>query len=186
MKILSRLTVCAIACLLFFSTAPAAQQAIPSALRDKAERAPAPPFQLVDGATRTVRLSDFRGKAVALNLWATECGGCKTELPAFVKLDRTYRKSGLAVVGVSMDVRYSDLKSASAGWVQVKPFLRSHNIQYPILLDDGSVEKAFAVTALPATYLLDRTGRIAATYLGVVDPVGLENDVKRLLAERVE
>lgn len=52
------------------------------------------------------------------------------------------------------------------------------------MLDDGSVEKMFHVTALPATYLIDKTGRIAATYIGVVDPTDLETNIKTLLAER--
>jgi hypothetical protein len=79
---------------------------------------------------------------------------------------------------------YSDLKNATVGWAQVKPFLRTHRIQYPILLDDGSAEKALTVTALPATYLIDKTGRIAATYVGVVDAADLERNVRTLLAER--
>ena len=57
-------------------------------------------------------------------------------------------------------------------------------MKYPILLDDGSVEKAFNVTALPATYLIDRAGRIAATYVGVVDSVDLEANIRTILAER--
>ena len=57
-------------------------------------------------------------------------------------------------------------------------------MKYPIVLDDGSAEKAFNVTALPATYLLDRAGRIAATYIGVVDAGNLEANLKTLLAER--
>jgi thiol-disulfide isomerase/thioredoxin len=119
-----------------------------------------------------------------LNFWATECGGCKVELPTFVSLARTYKTKGLAVVGVSMDVMYSDLKDAAAGWSQVKPFLRTHGIDYRILLDDGSAEKAFAITALPATYLIDRSGRIAAMYIGVVEPTDIESNIRNLLAER--
>jgi cytochrome c biogenesis protein CcmG/thiol:disulfide interchange protein DsbE len=121
---------------------------------------------------------------VVLNLWATECGGCKTELPTFVEMNRVYKDKGLVVVGVSMDIMYSDLRNAKQGWGQVNPFVKAHGIDYPILLDDGSVEKAFKVTALPATYLVDRAGRIAASYVGVVDPSDLERNIKTLLAER--
>jgi len=83
-----------------------------------------------------------------------------------------------------MDIMYEDLKSADEGWARVKPFLPAHGIQYPIVLDDGTVEKAFNVTALPATYLIDRSNRVAATYIGVVDAANLEANVKALLAER--
>lgn len=174
---------CSALCLTLVSAAPIAQQAVSAALTAKPQRTAIAPFQLADTANNTVRLADFHGKPVVLNLWATECGGCNTELPTFVRLDRTYRKSGLTVVGVSFDILYSDLKSPSEGWAQVKPFLRTHRIQYRILLDDGSVEKALAVNALPATYLIDRSGRIAATYVGVVDSANLESNVKLLLAE---
>ena len=184
MRLHVRLALCSAIGLLLLAAVPTAQQATRAVLSPPAERKAIPTFQLPNAANKPVTLSAFLGKPVVVNLWATECGGCRTELPAFVRLDRTYRKSGLTVVGISMDIMYSDLKSASAGWAQVKPFLRTHRIQYPILLDDGSAEKALEVTALPATYLIDRAGRIAGTYIGVVDAADLESNVKTLLAER--
>ena len=184
MRTPAALACCSAVCLLSFATLLTAQQTVRSPLRAVTERKGAPAFQLRDTQNKRVRLSDFKGRPVVLNFWATECGGCKTELPTFVKLSETYKKTGLTVVGVSMDIVYSDLKGAAAGWAQVKPFLRTHRIPYPVLLDDGSAEKAFEVTALPATHLIDRGGRIAATYIGVVDPDDLEANVKALLAER--
>jgi peroxiredoxin len=83
-----------------------------------------------------------------------------------------------------MDIMYEGLKSAADGWARVTPFAASHGLTYTILLDDGSVEKGFAVTALPATYLIDRAGRVAATYVGIVDADNLESNVKTILAER--
>jgi peroxiredoxin len=152
-------------------------------LAASADRTAAPSIRLSSTSGTTVRLADFARKPVVLNFWATACGGCKAELPIFVSLDHRYRKEGLSVVGISMDIRYSDLKTAAEGWSQVKPFLQPHHIDYTIMLDDGSAEKAFNVTALPATYLIDRTGRVAATYLGVVDQADIERNVRSLLAE---
>ena len=172
------------ALLLSLVATAAGQQTVRSTLRTPPDRPVAPSFTLSDAGNRHVRLEDFRGKPVVLNLWATECGGCKTELPTFVELSRLYKDTGLIVLGVSMDIMYSDLKNAKEGWDRVNPFVKTHEIEYPILLDDGSVEKAFKVTALPATYLIDRTGRIAASYIGVVDPGDLEANIKALLAER--
>jgi thiol-disulfide isomerase/thioredoxin len=160
------------------------QQLMRSAVRSPTDRPAAPSFSLADAGNRPVRLSAFRGKPVVVNLWATECGGCKAELPTFVRLDRVYRDKALVILGISMDILYSDLKNANEGWARVKPFVHAHGMKYPIVLDDGSAEKAFNVTALPATYLIDRTGRIAATYIGVVDPMDLETNIKTLLAER--
>jgi peroxiredoxin len=169
---------------LFLAATLTAQQATRSELVAQSNRMPAPTFRLTDSGSKPIQLSNFRGKPVILNFWATECGGCKAELPTFVRLDRTYKNKGLIVLGVSMDIMYSDLKDAAAGWSQVRPFLRTRLLQYPIVLDDGSAEKAFNVTAIPATYLIDRSGRIAATYIGVVDAKDIETNVKALLVER--
>lgn len=161
------------------------QKTTQAALRDVKDRSAAPSFRLADASGQSVRLADFRGKPVVLNFWATECGGCRQELPTFVDVSRTYQDRGLTVVGVSMDVMYEDLKNADEGWARVRPFIAAHGMTYRIVLDDGSAEKAFSITALPATYLVDRSGRIAATYIGVVvDPANLEANIKTLLAER--
>jgi peroxiredoxin len=160
------------------------QQAIRARVQSEKDRSAAPSFRLVNAARKLVKLSDFRGKPVVLNLWATDCGGCRAELPAFVQMDQRYKGKGLVVVGVSLDIMYSDLKNSTEGWARVNPFVKTKGIEYPILLDDGSVEKVFKVTALPATYLIDRAGRIAATYTGVVDPSDLEANIKIILSER--
>jgi peroxiredoxin len=162
----------------------AAQQNVKSALADAASRHPAPTFRLEDPSGTKVELSGFRGRTVVLNLWATECGGCKLELPTFVELRTRYSEHDLAVIGVSMDVMYDGLKTTADAWTKVRPFLQSRGIQYTILVDDGSVEKAYEVMAMPATYLIDKRGRIAATYVGVVDSNDLMSNVKALVAER--
>jgi peroxiredoxin len=79
---------------------------------------------------------------------------------------------------------YDGLKTTADAWTKVRPFLQSRGIQYTILVDDGSVEKAYEVMAMPATYLIDKRGRIAATYVGVVDSNDLMSNVKALVAER--
>ena len=160
-----------------------AQKSVQAALSPAPDRKPATSFRLRDASGKTVALSDFKGKVAVVNLWATECGGCKAELPTFVELHRTYKDRGLAVIGVSLDVMYEDLKSLAEGWMRVKPFAASHDLAYTIVLDDGSVEKAYDVTAMPATYLIDKGGRLAAAYVGIVDPANIKANVSTLLAE---
>lgn len=160
------------------------QHDVKAALTDTALRPLAPLFQLSDGRGTTIALSKFRGRPVVLNLWATECGGCKVELPTFVELRRNYKEHDLAVVGVSLDVMYDGLKTTTEGWTKVRPFVQSHGLQYTILMDDGSVEKAYNVTAMPSTFIIDRRGRVAATYVGVVDSADLKTNVKTVVAER--
>jgi peroxiredoxin len=159
------------------------QQTVRATLLAPATRQPAPPFRLHDAAGKTVALADFSGKTIVLNLWATECGGCKAELPTFVELHHTYGDHGVAVIGVSMDVMYEDLKGPAEAWARVTPFSRTHGLRYTVLVDDGSVEKTYKVVAMPATYLIDKHGRIAATYVGVVDSADIQANLKALMTE---
>jgi peroxiredoxin len=185
MKCLTRWTISSLCLLSFVAAVGAAQQQTTRAtVRIVKDRPAAPSFGLADASGKLVHLTDFRGKPVVLNLWATDCGGCRAELPTFVEVSQRYKGPGLTVLGVSMDIMYADLKNATEGWARVKPFVAAHGMKYPILLDDGSVEKVFHVTALPATYLIDRAGRIAATYIGVVDSTDLEANIRTILAER--
>jgi len=77
----------------------------------------------VNSSGKNVNLSDFHGKVVLLDFWATDCGGCKLEIPWYMEFDRAYKSKGLAVVGVSMDILYEGLKNAEQGWTKVKPFV---------------------------------------------------------------
>lgn len=153
-------------------------------LEPQTVRKQAPYFALLDAKGKSVALSSFRGKPVLLDLWATKCGGCIKEIPYFTNIHRTYARKGLAVIGVSMDILYEDLKGPVEAWRLVKPFVADHNVKYPILMGDDGFTKSFTVTTLPVTYLIDKRGRIAATYTGVVDRVDIEKNVKALLDER--
>lgn len=153
-------------------------------LEQQAVRRDAPTFVLLDGKGKLVALSQLRGKPVLLDLWATKCGGCVKEIPYFIDIHHTYARKGLAVIGVSMDILYEDLKSPTEAWALVKPFAADRRIKYPILMGDDTFTKSYSVTALPVTYLIDKRGRVAATYTGVVDRANIEKNIKALLAER--
>jgi peroxiredoxin len=147
------------------------------------DRKPAPGFRLEGTAWRTVMLADYRGLVVLLDFWATECGGCVKEMPGFMELARTYKTKGLATVGVSVDVLYEDLKSTEEGWSRVRPFIQSHKVNYEILMADDKVTKAYNIMSLPLTYLIDKRGRVAAVYNGVVDKDNVEANIQALLKE---
>jgi peroxiredoxin len=150
----------------------------------KADRKPAPTFHLVAADGKTVQVSDYRGKVALLNFWATKCGGCVLEIPSFVELHQKYEKSGFTAVGISADIPYEGLKSSDEAWGLVRPFIASHKLNYPILMGNDAVIDAFGFQSYPATYLLDRSGKIAAIYVGVVDKNDVEANIKTLLAER--
>jgi peroxiredoxin len=136
----------------------------------------APDFALKDASGKTVKLADYRGKVVLLDFWATWCTGCKEEIPWFIEFQQTYAARGFTAVGVSMD---------EGGWGVLTPFLASHKIPYPILLGDDRIEKSYAIEGMPDTFLIDRHGKIAATYRAKkVDKDACEAKIKALLAEK--
>ena len=172
------LIICLAACML----ARAADVRV--ALQAQSTRKPAPDFVLPDASGKPVSLSHFKGKPLLLDLWATKCGGCVKEIPSFIEIHHAYADRGLAVAGISMDILYEDLKGPAEAWSVVNPFIKAHKVDYPILMGDDSIAKRYAVNALPVTYLIDRHGRIAATYAGIVDRANMKANINALLAER--
>ena len=83
-----------------------------------------------------------------------------------------------------MDIFNEDLKGPGEAWSLVNPFVETNKVDYPILMGDDGITKRYSVNALPVTYLIDRRGRIAATYAGLVDRANIEANIKTLLAER--
>ncbi len=141
-------------------------------LRPAVERRNAPDFALKDENGKTVHLSDYRGKVVLLNFWATWCDPCRIEIPWFVDFERRMKGQGFAVVGVSMD---------EDGWKAVKPFLSELSVNYRVLLGDDSVSQMYGgIDSLPTTFIIDRDGKIAATHIGLVSKSRYENDLKQL------
>ena len=153
------------------------------AVSPPATRKLAPDFALLDAAGRARSLGDYRGRVVVLDFWATDCGGCRTEIPWFIDLAREYPKRRVAVVGVSMDILYEDLKSAGEAWARVRPFAEKMKMNYPILMGDDHVASAYSIQALPQTWLIDRQGRVAGTYVGLVNVENLKSAIATLLAE---
>jgi thiol-disulfide isomerase/thioredoxin len=136
---------------------------------------------LTDAHGKPVTLSGYRGKVVLLDFWATWCGGCKLEIPWYIEFDKKYRDQGLAAIGVSMD---------DDGWKAVTPFLAKKTdtetggniaMQYPVVIGNPQMAKMYNVTSMPMTLLIDRQGKIALSYTGVVNKNDFESDIKQLL-----
>ena len=151
----------------------AAHQA-PVTMVDAKVRKPAPKFALRDAMGKTAKLKDFRGKVVLLDFWATWCTGCKQEMPWFVEFQKKYGSRGFAVVGVSMD---------EDEWKTLGPFLTEHPVfSYKMLLGSPSVAQEYgAAASLPDSFLIDKRGKLAATYKGVVDRDAMESNIQALL-----
>ena len=170
---------------LFVSITPAlfAQRDVHAPLIALAARKPAPAIQLTSDTGQTKRLSDYRGKVVLLNFWASECGGCILELPSIIDIHAANKNKSFTVVGISMDIAYEELKNEKQAWDKVKPFMAKSKINYPILMGYESLFKKFGLDALPDTLLLDKSGNIAAVYVGIISKDNAEANINKLLLE---
>ncbi len=137
----------------------------------------APDFELKSTDGKTVRLSDYRGKAVLLNFWATWCPPCKIEMPWFVDLQKQYGDQGLQVIGVSMD----DDADKNAG--KIADFAKQMNLNYVVLLGNDRVGDAYGgIEGLPTSFFIGRDGKIISYVPGLVSHSEIEENVKKALA----
>jgi len=136
----------------------------------------APDFSLRDVSTgKEVRLSDYRGKAVLLNFWATWCPPCKAEIPWFVDLQKQYASDGLVILGVAMD---------DAGQQKIAQFSQDMGINYPVLLGTDQVADLYGgVEDLPTTFYIGRDGKIIDRLFGLHSHHEIESNIKAALAE---
>ncbi len=120
----------------------------------------APAFTLRDLNGQNVSLSNYRGRVVFLNFWATWCGPCREEMPSMERLHRALGSRGLAVLAVN-------LREDAA---EVARFMRKYQLSFPALLDsDGQVSSLYRVWALPMTYIIDGGGQIIGKKAGPKD-----------------
>jgi len=128
----------------------------------------APDFTLTDLDGQKVSLSDYKGKVIIVDFWATWCGPCKMEIPSFIKLQEDY-KDDVVVLGISLD---------QGGPKVVVPFAKKMNINYPIVYGDGSVVQAYGgVRGIPTTFVIDRDFNIQRKYVGYTDHKVFEKDI---------
>ena len=133
----------------------------------------APDFSLESLDGKSMKLSDFRGKAVLLNFWATWCGPCKIEMPWFVDLQNQYGPQGFQIVGVAMDDSSKD---------DIAKFAKDMGVNYPVLLGKESVGDAYGgVPALPESFFISRDGRILDKFIGLRGRAEVEDAIKATL-----
>lgn len=132
-------------------------------------------FTLKDMHGKDVRLSDYKGKVILLNFWATWCGPCKYEIPAFVELQAKYKDQGFVVLGVSTDDPPDKLRA----------FAQQYKMNYPVLQGRDRtdfVDDAWGpMWGIPVSFFINRNGTICRKHTGLATKEQLEKEIKALL-----
>jgi len=119
----------------------------------------APDFTLQTLEGETITLSELRGQAVLVNLWATWCPPCRAEMPAMQKMYEEYKEQGFVVLAVNMT--YQDTPSA------ILPFTQEYGLTFPVLLDEtDNVGDHYELRSLPSSFFIDRDGIIREVVIG--------------------
>ena len=133
----------------------------------------APDWQLSDVDGKPVKLSDFKGKVVILDFWATWCPPCRAEIPGFVAIQKKYADKGFTVIGVSLDKQ---------GPSVAKPFMRELGMNYPVVMGNPKIVGDYGfITAIPTTFVIDRRGDVVTAYEGFTDQATFESVIAPLL-----
>ncbi|MGH9327349.1 MAG: TlpA family protein disulfide reductase [Terriglobia bacterium] len=133
----------------------------------------APDFTLTDIFGKKLSLSEYRGKVVLLDFWATWCGPCRMEIPGFVQLQKRYGADGFQAIGLSMDDSPQP----------VLAFYKQFNMDYPVAMGSDKVSELYGgIVGLPTTFLIGRDGRIYDKVPGAVDVKRFDLEIQTLLS----
>ena len=119
----------------------------------------APDFALEDLDGNTVKLSDYKGKVVIIDFWATWCGPCRRGIPEFIELQSEYGEDKLVILGVSVD----------QGDLSVVPkFAKNYEINYPVLYANEDIQRKYGpIRSIPTAFIVDRTGKVRDLAIGL-------------------
>jgi len=132
----------------------------------------APNFQLLDLNGKMVQLSDFKGRPVVLDFWATWCQPCRDSIPGMVKLHKDYAGKGLVILAISVD----------GGAIEdIRSFQKEYGMAYTVLIGTEDVADQYRARTIPMMIVLDKSGKIQKRYLGSGNEDDIEKTVKQLL-----
>jgi len=129
----------------------------------------APDFSLKSFNGQEITLSQLRGKVVLLDFWATWCGPCRESIPHLIQLYKNYRESGFEVIGMNIDKGDGEA---------VRRFVMSMDIPYPVVTTPEDVVRNYRVTGIPATFLIDKEGKIREKVVGFSGAIAQQLNTK--------
>jgi thiol-disulfide isomerase/thioredoxin len=143
---------------------------VPSAIQSSSQ---APDFELPTSDGKTLKLSSLKGKVVIIDFWATWCPPCRKGIPDLIDLKKKYGSKGFEIVGVSVDTQTKD---------EVVPFIKNNGINYPVVYFNQKVIMDYGgIEAIPTSFVVDKKGKIIASYQGLQPKSVYENHIKKLL-----
>ncbi|MBI9070956.1 MAG: TlpA family protein disulfide reductase [Melioribacteraceae bacterium] len=147
------------------------------------ERVEAFDFNLNTPDGKEVKLSDYRGKVVILDFWATWCPPCRKGIPDLVELKKEYGSEEFEVIGISLDLEVPDNPGRNTK-KDVVPFIEKHAINYPVVFGNLEVTKKYGgIESIPTTIIIDKDGKISDQHVGLVPIQTYKKEIERLLAE---
>ncbi|HAH05485.1 MAG TPA: thiol-disulfide oxidoreductase [Elusimicrobia bacterium] len=135
----------------------------------------APEFRLADIRGRPASLSDYRGRVVLIDFWATWCDLCQEDFPVLKALYGKFRGERFELLALSVDEGPAE---------EVAAFAQEAGLPYPVLLADFETARAYRVSGIPMKFLLDQNGIIFKKYAGESDPAELESDIQTLIGRQ--
>jgi len=142
------------------------------AASDKKDLADAPDFTLTRMNGEPFTLSKHKGQVIILNVWATWCPPCRKEIPGFIKIQKQMRDKGVLFVGVSVDKK---------GWKVVRPFAQKLGINYPIVVDDGTINLKYGpFRGIPTTFIINKKGKVEYMATGLINQKALQPVLDKL------
>ncbi|MHC1697141.1 MAG: TlpA disulfide reductase family protein [Geobacteraceae bacterium] len=139
---------------------------------------PAPAIKVVTTSGQKVTFANYRGHVLVMEFFATWCEGCRESIPHLIRLNKTYGKQGLQILGLNPGVGGDDLR-------QVRKFIREERLNFPVAFVDDDLLIDYAVQPIPAIFIIDKKGVLVEKYVGFNPTIeeSMEKTIKTLLAQ---
>jgi cytochrome c biogenesis protein CcmG/thiol:disulfide interchange protein DsbE len=144
------------------------------------EEGPYPPNYDKVSSSELINLSDYRGKVVILDFWATWCPPCRKGIPDLVELKDQYGEKGVEIIGISLD----GITRGGTTKKDVVPFIKEYGINYPIVEGDMNIYQQYGgIRSIPTSFVIDKQGYIVSYYQGLIEKNRYVADIKKALAD---